>query len=349
MQTLFPLQLALDMCNGDVTCACLSANQPVNDYFKYHSGLLLPGKENTWLQHLTSSELSTGQVECYIPSNTMQTVTLNITDYLKYVSQALDSEMTSLNLLGGLTQYSWLTGIQVFFDAEMTSANTLLKKIGKTDVFFRFQFIIQVHTEVIVAEDKLQAANSLTTIVVVSEPNQSFTSFLSSNLEAFLSVKPLVKLLLVVLGGSSNAATVQEMIDTEDYMKLTVEVVSDRRALSWPTAVEIALSKLSANDVVFLSDVSVDIQLQFLDRCRRMVAGFPNRVYQPIPSNCPITTVGSKCSSGEAKLSLVCGLRRFVHSWLEKFKLHSHISKSTAVEPLLTVRESDRKCCEEFS
>ena len=350
LQDLFPLRFALDMCDGDVACACLSADQPASDGFKYHRGRLSPGKENVWLQHLTSKELSTGQVECFIPSSTMQTVTLNISNYLNYVSLALDSQITSFNLLGGFTQYGWLTGIQVFFDAEMTSAITLLrKKVEKASVLFRFQFITQVPSEVIVAEDKLHISGSLTTIVVLSEPFQDFTSFLSSSLKVFSSAHPLVKLLLVVVGGSGVASKVEQVVSDDEYSSLNVEVLADRRAISWQSAIEVALLKLSASEAIFLSDTSVDIHIDFLDRCQRMLAGFPDRVYQPIPSNCPITSVSTKCSTGEEKLSLICGLRHFVHLWLEKHESQSQVFRSTAVESLLTVRESRRKCCEDFS
>ena len=76
-----------------------------------------------------------------------------------------------------------------------------------------------------------------------------------------------------MLGDLGNTAKVEQIVSADNYSKLTVEVLSDRRAVSWQSAIEVALLKLSTSDAIFLSDTSVDIHIDFLDRCRRMLAG----------------------------------------------------------------------------
>ena len=346
MTSAIPFNIIFELCAGDEDCMC---SKDSVDAKLYHTrrGLILPGRENTWLQYLGIDEFESGIVETRTPANAMQSQTVNVTDHFAHLRKVANVQANGALFVGGFVQYSLLLGLHLFVDMK-SGVSGEGEEPG--NVITRYQFISNIPTEVTVATQVLQPAVEVALVVVVDSLDRNITEFISSNLNVLKSADPTVKSLFIAVGDTEVAASVTQAVSSSRHSKAIAEMVSYTGVTSWLKGAEAGLSKLPDSTLVFLSDASSDITPDFLNRCRTLLSGYSNRLYQPIPTNC--VSSDNNCN-GDApnskKYRFLVGYVSEVRSWLDQSCSDSKLRNvflATALDPLLKFSSNPGiECC----
>ena len=341
-----PFNIIFELCAGDEDCMC-SKESTDTKFYHTHRDLVVPGRENTWLQYIGIDEFQSGIIETRTPTNSMQSQTVNVTDHFAHLRQIANVQANKAKFVGGFVQYSLLLGLHLFVDVE-----SLVSEEGKElgNVITRYQFISNVPAEVTIAMQSLQPAVEITLILVVDSLDRNITEFISSNLNVLKSVNPIVNSVFIAVGDTEIATNVKQAVSSSRHDKAISEMVAYTGVTSWVKGAEAGLSKLAENALVFLSDASSDMTLDFLNRCRTLLSGYSNRLYQPIPSDC--VSVESNCNGGTSasrKCRFLLGYVSEVRSWLDQTcsdSEYQNIYLTTAIDPLLKFSSTlGSKCC----
>lgn len=337
--------IATELCNGDITCGC--GDQTVtlaNISYRFHKGQVGIVNEDTWVSYLSERDIKSGVVQYQVPSicslNQPHVHERNVTSYLKYIDHFILSESVSVKLMGGLIHYGWLTGMQVFIHA-FPLYPTPHKKIRKFDGYYSFQFITQLPTELIVAQERVRYTSNkmLNVIMVVEAGDPHINQFITDHLKMLPNKKSSMKVLLMVFVNNGKIHKVNTRRNSN------IAVTYGRGQLSWEKGVEVALNRLSHDSLVFVSDINLNMKQEFMDRCNKFSSS--ERIYLPIPSSC--ATSDSNCiGSGMAPTCrLACGYLPKVRDWFNSVRYQSvqNSYKTKAVESSLYVRNPEDKCC----
>lgn len=339
-----PSNIIFELCAGDQNCMC--KDESTDAMYQAHSGLILPGRENTWLQHIGIREFQAGFIETHTPTNTMQSSKINVTDHFRYIQQTTGMHANRAVFLGGFVQYSLLLGLHLFVDVELIVSEEIQKVEG---TFMRYQFINHLPTEVTIAEQRLQPAAQITMLVIVDGLGRNISEFVSSNLDVLDSQDSAVKALFVAVGDMKIAASVSQAVSSSFHHKSNAEMVSYTGVASWLKGVKAGIARLPEDALVFISDTSINIKLEFLNRCRKLLSGYIERLYQPIPGNC--LSVESNCDGSKStsqNCRFLLGNVSELRSWLDRTCSDSKsqsIFLATAVEPLLSFSTPVQECC----
>ena len=341
-----PPWVAVELCDGDITCGCGSKEVTLADTnYRFHLGQFGVSNEDTWVRYFNQSEVESGVLRYEVPSTCSYHQSdlheLNVTSYLRYIDHFIPSNSVSVNLMGGLMHYGWLTGMQVFIHAS-PNYPTPNKKVRKFDGYYSFQFISHLSTEMIVAQERVRyTSNKLIYVVIVVEAGDpQINQFISDHLSILPKKKSLIKVLLMVFVSKGKIRKVNTRRNTN------IAVTYGRGQFSWEKGVEVALKRLSDDSIVFVSDVNLNMNKEFVDRCNKFSSS--ERIYLPIPVRSP--ALDSNCvDSGVAQAcKLACGDVPNVRNWFQSVRDQStlqNVYKTTAVDPSLHVRNPNDKCC----
>ena len=191
-------------------------------------------------------------------------------DHVEYKHQKLE---------GGYIRYSGLLGKEFILDLSLSTQDSVL--------LMRRRIRLQRHhlSELTALLDRRENIHTVRTnfIVPLSNVGTRFADFLIMYEE--LCLKPLEKcrLVLAVYGNQKEKQLIMKKLQAyqEQYPHFEYIVASSKERFSRAKALDLAMTSLNANELAFLCDVDMSIDVDFLNRCKlNTIMG--QRVYYPI-------------------------------------------------------------------
>ena len=341
-----PPWVAIEICDGDVTCGCQTPTVTLaGTSYRFHLGQFGVSNEDTWVRYFNQTEAQSGVIHYKVPSTCShlqaQLHEVNVTSHLSYVNHFIPSSSVSIDLRGGLIQYGWLTGMQVFIHASPNYL-TPKRKARKFDGYYSFQFIAHLPAETVVGQERIGYTSNklLHMIVVVEAGDPQINQFISDHLGILPRKKSPVKIMMMVFVTKGKIRKINTRRNSN------IAVTYGRGQFSWEKGVEVALKRLSDDSLVFVGDINLSIKQEFVDRCNKFSS--PERLYFPTPVGC--RTMDSNCigSRSVQTCNVACGYVPNVREWFRSVRGDSslqNVYKTTAVDPSLSVRNLNYKYC----
>lgn len=179
-------------------------------------------------------------------------------------------------LLNGYVRHNSLVGSEYIIDAEFVEVRNPKRHISK-----RVHLVRPLTPYYTVQATKTDASEMVHFVVPLSGVTSRFDDFMQMYEQSCLSNDENTHLVLAVFG-ESDVQFVQRTVSTytDRYPDARITVLPGEGEFSRAKALDLGLSSLQDDDLAFLCDVDIHVDVGFLPRCRRnAIQG--KRVYYP--------------------------------------------------------------------
>ena len=179
-------------------------------------------------------------------------------------------------LINGYVRHNALVGSEYIIDAEFVEVRNPKKHVKK-----RVSLIRHLSSSYTVQHIKSDASETVHIVVPLYSVNGRFSDFMQMYEQSCLSNEENTHLVLAVFG-QTDFHSVNSIVSSykDRYPTAQIDVLQGYAKFSRARALHLGLSSLKDNDLVFLCDVDIHVNVGFFTRCRQnTIQG--KRVYYP--------------------------------------------------------------------
>ena len=185
---------------------------------------------------------------------------------VKAASRQHHAKLRFKKIINGYVRHNPLQGNEYIIDAKFVEARNPRKRFHK-----RIRLLRPLSSSYIVQPSKSNSSETIHFIVPVTKVTGRFTDFLKMYEKLVLIPRERVHLVLSVYGDDDIRQVSQ---NTSIYFKkypeaADITIVQGYGEFSRAKALDLGMSKLADNNLVFFCDVDMNIDRQFLTKCRR--------------------------------------------------------------------------------
>lgn len=210
--------------------------------------------------------------ESILPRKTLKTFKYHFIELQKALQEAVKAasrqhhaKLRFKRIINGYVRHNALLGNEYIIDARFVEARNPRKKVEK-----RIRLLRPLTSSFLVQTAKNNISETIHFVVPLTRVTHRFDEFLKMYEKLSLSTHEKTHLLLAVYGEED----VQQIkVNITQYQKkyndAEFTIVQGYGEFSRSKALDLGMSKLEHNDLAFLCDVDMDIDSEFLTKCRR--------------------------------------------------------------------------------
>ena len=184
---------------------------------------------------------------------------------VKAASRQYHAKLRFKKIINGYVRHNALLGNEYIIDARFVEARNPRKKVEK-----RIRLLRPLTSSFLVQPAKNNITEKVHFIVPLTKITDRFNGFLRMYERLSLSTNEKTRLVLAVYG-EEDLKQIQKNVTQyqKKYAHAEITVIQGYGEFSRAKALDLGMSKLEHNDLAFFCDVDMDIDAEFLTKCRQ--------------------------------------------------------------------------------
>lgn len=184
---------------------------------------------------------------------------------VKAASRQHHAKLRFKKIVNGYVRHNALIGNEYIIDAKFVEARNPRRKIEK-----RIRLLRPLASSYIIQPSKSNSSETIHFVVPITKVTNRFVDFLQMYEKLVLIPREKVHLVLAVYGDDDVRQISQNVsIYFKKFPKAEISIIQGYGEFSRAKALDLGMSKLQDADLAFFCDVDMNIEHQFLTKCRR--------------------------------------------------------------------------------